>query len=277
MASFSERMGITQPKAVQVDDMDMELRNSLWNVCRLWAFGAKYTKYLADSPLYRVAESIYKNFYKRAVEYLPNETDTFVKEQLDTFQNESWYDVLNFVEFLHTEISDISGNRQNFENHINEVLEREKSAYRFIAGKLTPITNEVEMQELKHAAKHVDRFAPVAEHVKTALGLYSKKPQPDYRNSIKELISAVECAAKITTGLPNASLGEAIKEIDRRHSLHEAFKKGILQLYGYTSNEGGIRHSLTEATNIDEADARYMLVSCSAFANFLISRYGKQS
>lgn len=129
------------------------------------------------------------------------------------------------------------------------------------------------MQELEHAARHGDRFAPVAEHVRTALELYSKKPQPDNRNTIKESISAVESAAKIITGLPNATLDQAIKAIDQRHA---SFKKGILQLYGYTSDEGGIRHSLTEATNIDEADARYMLVSCSAFANYLISRYDKQ-
>jgi hypothetical protein len=132
------------------------------------------------------------------------------------------------------------------------------------------------MHELEQAARHGDRFASVAVHVRTALELYSKKPQADYRNSIKESISAVESAAKIITALPNATLAQATKAIDQRHSLHASFKKGILQLYGYTSDEGGIRHSLTEATNIDEADARYMLVSCSAFANYLITRYDKQ-
>ena len=123
---------------------------------------------------------------------------------------------------------------------------------------------------------HGNRFAPVSEHVRTALEFYSKKPQPDYRNSIKESISAVESAAKIITKLSTATLDEAIKVIDQTHSLHGSFKTGILKLYGYASDEGGIRHSLTEATNIDEADARYMLVSCSAFANYLISSYDKQ-
>jgi AbiJ N-terminal domain 4 len=201
----------------------------------------------------------------------------FVEEKLAFFQKAPWYEVLNIVQFLHDEcLSGQRSSQQNFEGQINEVLEREKSAYRFIAGILAPLTNEIEMQELEQAARRKDRFAPVAEHVRTALELYSKKPQPDYRNGIKESISAVESAAKIITGLPNATLDEAIKLIDKRHSLHGSFKNGTLKLYGYTSNEGGIRHSLTEATNIDEADARYMLVSCSAFANYLISRYDKQ-
>jgi len=133
------------------------------------------------------------------------------------------------------------------------------------------------MQEVEQALGGGDRFASVAVHVKRALELYSQKPQPDYRNSIKESISAVESAAKIITNLPSATLGDAIKEIDKRHSLHLAFKEGISKLYGYTSDQGGIRHSLTEAGNIDESDVRFMLVSCSAFANYLVSRYDQPS
>jgi hypothetical protein len=105
--------------------------------------------------------------------------------------------LLNFLHNHHLSGEGVA--QQNFEQEINEVLEREKSGYRFIAGKLAPITNEIEMQELEQAASHVDRFAPVAEHVRTALGLYSRKPQPHYRNSIKESITAVESAAKIIT------------------------------------------------------------------------------
>jgi hypothetical protein len=275
MTSFSERMGITQPKAIQIADLDMELRNSLWNLCRSFWFVERDRLLEDDDDIYRLAQNIYKEFYKRPVDDLQSFTSDFVAEQLETFRNALWYDVLNFVEFLHTQIPDVGANRQSFEHKINKVLEREKSAYRFIAGKLAPITNEIEMQELEKGAQHRNRFAPVAQHVRTALELYSKKPQPDYLNSIKESISAVESAAKIITNLPNATLADAIKEIERRHSLHKAFKDGILKLYGYTSDQGGIRHGLTESTNIDEADARYMLVSCSAFANYLISRFDK--
>jgi hypothetical protein len=275
MASFSERLGITQPKAIQLNSLDTELRNSLWNVCSGFCFVSSQSLTRDDDCLYYVGSILFKDHYKLPVEKLPQFTSDLVEIQIKYFQTAQWYEVLNLVEFLRTECLE-RVQEQEFERQINEVLEREKSAYRFIAGKLAPITNEIEMRELEQAARRGDRFAPVAEHVRTALGLYSKKPQPDYRNSIKESISAVESAARIITGQPNATVGQAIKLIDQRHSLHESFKKGILQLYGYTSDEGGIRHSLIDATNIDEADARYMLVSCSAFANYLISRYDKQ-
>lgn len=44
---------------------------------------------------------------------------------------------------------------------------------------------------------------------------------------------------------------------------------------GYTSDEGGIRHAegLFES-NVTFEEAKYMLVSCCAFVNYLIAEYG---
>ena len=46
-------------------------------------------------------------------------------------------------------------------------------------------------------------------------------------------------------------------------------------MYGYTSDKSGIRHNsgLDENTTFEEA--KYMLVSCSAFLNYLIQIYEK--
>ena len=54
--------------------------------------------------------------------------------------------------------------------------------------------------------------------------------------------------------------------------MHEAFRKSVLQLYGYTSDEDGIRHCLMDESKVDFADAKYMLVACSAFYNFLVDK-----
>jgi len=44
-------------------------------------------------------------------------------------------------------------------------------------------------------------------------------------------------------------------------------------LSGYTSDKGGIRHGLKEEDhNVDIDEARFMLVTCSAFVNYLISK-----
>ncbi|SED16417.1 hypothetical protein SAMN05444161_2654 [Rhizobiales bacterium GAS191] len=273
MPRFSDRMGITKPKLLQLRSLDAELRASLWNLCRKYWFISSGEGYeIQDDVVYDIAVDMYENFYKKPVENLPRIGRLFVKEQLEYFEEGDWYMVLNLLEFLHDAFQPGSIHQQEFVHDVNLVLEREKSGYRFVAGKIAPLTNEIEMEEVERASTQIARFAPVSEHINTAIELYSKRPEADYRNSVKESISAVEASAKIITGLAKSSLAEALGRIDARHPMHKAFKKGVLNLYGYTSDESGIRHSLMEEAVVDEADARYMLVSCSAFTNYLISR-----
>ena len=99
--------------------------------------------------------------------------------------------------------------------------------------------------------------------------LYADRENPNYRNSIKESISAVESIARVVSELDKATLGDALKAIDQSDQLHPALKEGFLKLYGYTSDEQGIRHAMLVEPNITAADARYFLVSCSSFVNYL--------
>jgi hypothetical protein len=46
-------------------------------------------------------------------------------------------------------------------------------------------------------------------------------------------------------------------------------------MYGYTNDTEGIRHALLEEPTLDADDARFMLVSCSAFVNYLKSKVSK--
>jgi hypothetical protein len=64
-------------------------------------------------------------------------------------------------------------------------------------------------------------------------------------------------------------LSDALKVIERRGSLHQALKEGFIKLYGYTSDEGGIRHAMLDEPNLSAADARYFLLSCTSFVNYL--------
>lgn len=103
------------------------------------------------------------------------------------------------------------------------------------------------------------------------------REKPDYRNSIKESISAVEATAKIITGMEKATLTQALNEIETvgRPELHPNLKQGFANLYGWTSDDEGIRHSLKDKSNVDYEDASYMLSTCSAFANYLIVKADK--
>jgi hypothetical protein len=56
--------------------------------------------------------------------------------------------------------------------------------------------------------------------------------------------------------------------------VHPALRNGFGNLYGFTSDEKGIRHPLLEKPDaqVDETDALYMLGSCAAFVSYLINK-----
>ena len=141
------------------------------------------------------------------------------------------------------------------------------SAYRFVNGVITKITDEVEIAEIEQALKESQN--PVTKHLRRSLELLSDRKAPDYRNSVKESISAVESLVSIVLKEDKARLGKLLKKIDDEVHLHPAMKTAFSNLYGYSSDEEGIRHALTEEDRVEFYDAKFMLVVCSAFINYV--------
>lgn len=158
----------------------------------------------------------------------------------------------------------------------NIVLKKEYIGYRFLNEYIVPITDEMELQEVAEVC-NIQYDGP-RSHMKKAVQFLADREKKDYKNCIKESISAVESICQIITGDSKATLGDALKEISKTRALHPALKEGFSKLYGYTSDQGGIRHAegLFES-NVSFDEAKYFLVSCSAFVNYLIAEYAKGS
>ena len=104
--------------------------------------------------------------------------------------------------------------------------------------------------------------------------MLSDRQNPDYRKPIKESISAMDPLATIS-GSAKDTLAGALDKIKEKIKIHPSLEKGFKQIYGYTSDTDGIRHALTEDTTSDFEDAKFMIVSCSAFLNYLIVKANK--
>ena len=264
--SFSDRLGITSPKSIlQTEAIDSDLRNGLWQACIEYCI-----HYYQHEMEYReVMSNIYVNFFKIPSDRFSYDQSAGITHVRQWFYAAEWWQIYNFVEFLLT--LPAAG---AFTRRISFFLEREKSGYRILKGQIVPITDPVEIAAVNDAASVGGAFLGARQHLQTAISLFSKKPDPDYRNSIKEAISAVEFVARVVTGNPKATLGETLKVISQKMEIHPALRDAMNKLYGYTSDEGGIRHSLLEQSSIDEAEAKFMIVACSAFVNFCIQRSG---
>lgn len=280
---FSERIGkVTIEVPLQVNSIDTNLRNSLWNAVYIF-----YVSKLSDGYNWSDRQESFfvritqLHFFKLPLDELPKYGNEYKSSIKSLFFNWEWYEVYDYVEWLGSFGAAWNSWRPGEKNHdrakefrqaTNTVLSSENSGYRFINLELVPVTAQSEIDEIERALSEPSKFAPVSSHIATATSLLSDRKNPDFRNSIKESISAVEAAAKIVTNNPNATLGDALRTLEKETQLHRALKEGFSKLYGWTSDSDGIRHAMMETPNLTLADARFMLVACSAFSNYLIDR-----
>lgn len=190
--------------------------------------------------------------------------------------SKEWYLIFEFIE-RYLMCSD-STTVEQMVPLFNRILEEEVSGYRILDKQVVPITNQAELSAIQEA--YSTKYDSVNTHITKALTLYADRKTPDYENSIKESISAVEAMCCIITGMSGAqaTLGKAIKKLKESGvHIHSAMENAFSSLYGYTSDENGIRHGGIDFTSAPAEDAKYMLVSCSAFVNYLIEKWSKVS
>lgn len=273
MKSFSQRKGIKPVAEVaQIGTMNDELRNSLWNALDtvFWSRdGFMYGRHGEHGRIEEFSRILWEEYFKEPVDSRPGYSTTRPRKILDRIREYffkcEWNEVYDLLEFLVR----IYGKKDNgLATVLNRVLARELAGYKFIDGILVDITDPQESQMLAETLADT-RFAPVTVHLEQALSLLANRTQPDYRNSIKESISAVEAMARVVSGNPKATLGEALKNLEKKGHLHSALKEGFSKLYGYTNDGDGIRHAMLEDSNLDQADAKYFLLSCTSFINYL--------
>lgn len=269
---FSDRYKYTSEPEIQIETISDKLRLRIWNLFyqnEILSGGLsspRMVNALNGAPLLedKIADKLGFNIKARKSQ------DIIEKHLKDCI----WYEVYNFIE-IHISFLD-SDKKKEMCIKYNELLEQEKSGYRVVEGLVVPITNDSEIESIKNAAN--SPFESVNTHIKKALEHYSDKKSPDYENSIKESISAVEAMCCIITGMKgaNATLGAAINKLkDNNVHIHGAMESAFKALYGYTSDENGIRHGGIDFTNAPSEDAKFMLTICSAFINYLIEKQSK--
>jgi len=279
---FSQKIGKTSVRdSIQIESIDNKLENRLWNTIQINFFDvigvSSKNKIYKDSDLGRILQDIWQNFFGNRADEIPKDAFqeisaySFMAYIKDWFFKSEWFEKYDFLEFLaKIEFEILKYYDIEFIELCNNSLKKEMSAYRLLDGHIVQITSEEEIIELEDALLNSYKWEPVNTHLKTAIEYFSNRENPDYRNSVKESISAVESLCKIIIGNNNTTLAPALKIIEEKHKVHGALRSAFTALYGYTSDAGGIRHSLlTDDIEVSMEDAKFMLVSCSAFINYL--------
>lgn len=282
---FSERYGHKPVRLeMQTDDIDEPLTNGLTNALHNlyheiknkdnWEYPQKISQIN-----YEIAIAYHQDFlgeiyspddyrYKyRHVSWLYKMPQNFIGQT-------KWFEKIDFIEFVCENMEFDEAIRDKFICDCNRALERHKSAYRIVGDKVVPIIDQTEIDSVNQAISGEGKFSGAREHIKEAVRLFSDREKPAYRKSVSESISAVESVCKIIAGDENATLGQALSKVSKTMEIPNGLKKSFQSLYGYTSNEGGIRHGMLDDDHeVTFEEAKFMLVACSAFVNYLIANY----
>ena len=99
-----------------------------------------------------------------------------------------------------------------------------------------------------------DELTPIrSQWLKAKNFIYSATP--DFENSIKESIGAVESCLMVLLSGANGTLGKMIKKAN----LDADIERLISQAYGYTSNKAFVRHGGTVPSALTKAEAEFFL------------------
>lgn len=279
MALFSERYNYVKPSDVlQRENFPKEIANAVCNCYDVLEEQLRF-EFCDNLGFSHVENFLWEYFlnnrrkefygqYPVATGYLENESNP-------------WYRKLDMIEITVKYLSNQVINRQiskdvvnYFVTSLNASFRRLNYAYRIIGQEVIEVTSAEEETAIETALNEAKDN--IKEHLESALSLYAKKPSGDYRNSIKESISAVEAYCREKTG--EKTLGKALKKLKSSGIIiPNMLEKAFEDLYTYTNQpDTGIRHALMVEEGKytpGQEEALFMLVSCSSFINYLRKKY----
>ncbi|MBQ9678304.1 MAG: hypothetical protein IJV44_09240 [Prevotella sp.] len=268
MNLFSERYGYIKPsEAIIVECMPKEIANAIFNCF-------DNLKYDIDIP--EIQREVCVHFFNEKGEGFSSRSYYDMINPYITNDKIEWYKKLDLIEFLidyFYRIRDFSSCKR-FASELNSEFERLNYGYRIINNRVTPITAKEEVESIEEAINNAK--GNIKEHLNCALLHLADKEAPDYRNSIKESISAVGALCREMAG--ENDLGKALSALEKKHGLlHPQLKAAFSNLYNYVNEkQSGIRHELMDENGTyvpTYHEAKFMLVTCTAFINYMNGKF----
>ena len=235
-----------------------------------------------DFSYYKICLAVWTHFFNRRSNtygYKTGDNDAIQSHLLH--KTIPWYTKLSMLEFILEYMGSAFKDKKRaqikeaFILDLNTEFERVHYGYRIINNTITDIISDEEKGSLQEALSNAEES--VKSHMKQALALYAQKPEADYKNSIKESISAVEALFRIKTG--ENTFGPAYAKIKKSITIHPRIQEAIQKVYDYTNQpDTGIRHSKVEGDETmvpDASECQFMIIICSAIINYIQDKYSK--
>ena len=268
------------PEPMRLEEISDALRREIWNETRrlLESFVIPDHYY---SEIYFSTKGV--EFVERVIGKLlkisEDEVDTKYPYVINLFKktirNYNFNEVLDLAEIISNEKPEHEYARKiahAFEAHAAAYwLDLSRRPYRFF-----PRSTKMQGEATRSAIATIrnERMKGAETHLLQAANHINAR---QFADSITDSILAVESVAR--TIAPKAKrLGPALDSLQKSGLLkHPALKEAFSKLYGYTSDEQGIRHALLDkgSPDVDLDEAMFMFGACASFAAYLVDKHRK--
>lgn len=272
--SFSQAEGLAPlPDRLKLGELSHELRAAIWkdvyvSIMKSRDFDDEYSLL---RPWADISFDFFVKVLHKPADEWSDDTDETVAQFKSIILRQEYnivFDALQFV-MRHPD-SDLS-----LANDLAVTFERGRAAYYLdLSGNPTimPAASPEEAAAVREAFASLN--APEHSGARQHLGNAGEELNAGhFAASVRESISAVESIAKVISGKDKATLDDAMKALDAKHDIHPALKKAVVALYGYTGDEKGVRHALTDQpSKVGLAEAQFMLGACASFISYILQK-----
>ena len=271
--TFSQRHGLLPiPQRLKSRELSPSARNAIWNVlCRNASIDSGDLVFqIGQRPWFHILLSLHEDlFHGRIDQFRPEE----MWRRLDSLIAKGRYnDVFDVIEAMlrHRDCP------RKLAYSMANCFEKSHLAY-FLSLEnvptVMPACTEKAATAITQALRDVHQagLSAAIRHLEMASERINGN---DHAGAIRESIHAVESVARSLDPGASTTLAPALSALENRRSLHPAFKKALSQLYGYTSDEQGIRHALIDKQSPDVGpdEATFMFGACAVFCGYLARR-----
>ena len=275
--SFSQRYGYEPlPGPMRPEKLSSDLRREVWNDVReiLLAKRKFFRGYYFEEQTKRFIERVVGNHTKQPADMIRTKYDEVLGYFKNSILNGEFNRVLDLIESMVNDRDTTTDFVDRVENLFEQYaaaywLDTSQRPYRFVSraskeqGEATRQAIEtIRESDLDGAAAHLRQ---ATEHINAQ----------QYADSITDSIHAVESVACVIDPKASKTLGPALKSLEEAGLLkHPALKAAFEKLYGYTSDEQGIRHALLDRDSPDAGldEAMFMFGACASFAAYLAQK-----
>lgn len=273
--TFSQAQGYEEiPKPLQLEDLPREARTDIWNT--FYSHLAESSQEDEDFGGIYVFDPWREILYEKHLyhDHLPLDEwgSLFVdvcdqlRDELQTMPFNKVFDLIQFV-LRHPECPPL------FISSMKKVFFDCRLAYSIDENDpptIIPTATREEGSVILESMKtlHTAGLGGSAAHLRKASECINEN---DWAGSIRESIHAVESVACQIAPGKTGTLTRALSSIEKHKPFHPSLKSAVQKLYGYASNEQGIRHALLdhEEANPGRDEALFMLGACASFASYL--------